>query len=242
MDLINERQERNRLRKERLSQHDYSFRRHHEKQNMRVVQKRMGFVVYVDNDTEPNMVDYAEKFSIYCIKKVHEHYRELFKNNMVKIPKNVPVLITNLSKYGKIGYSANSKNPAFFDPNTKMIYIDQYHVDDPEFWIHEYAHYISHLIPDRFVDYAIEEYNKMLSEYFKYYVQKRTKRKNLENDRYDNPKHREQMAKYLGLPSEYASSNADEFFAEMLTYWNEIPNNKLTFRLKQVMRKILMRL
>lgn len=239
--IITERQARNRLRKELLTQHDYSGRRHNEKQEMRVVQKRMGFVVYVDNDTSPDMVDYAERFALVCIKKLYAHYKKLFSMGMVKMPKNVPVLVTDIMKYKDI-QRKNSKIPGFFDPATKFIYIDQYHVDDPELWIHEYAHYISYIIPDRFIEYANEEYGKMLSEYFKYYVQKRTTRKQLDSSYYDNPTHRAKMAKYLGLPTDYASSNSDEFFAEMLTHWNDIPDNKITFRLKQVMRKILMML
>jgi hypothetical protein len=236
-ELFVERQERNRLRKARMAQIDNSGRYHHAKKDMTLILEKRGFRVYIDKDTDPELLDYVKHLSIGCINKLYDHFKDLFKKNMVKIPKNVPVLVTSFKKY-----KGNEKNSGIYDPNTKMIYINEHHVDNHTVWIHEYAHFISYLVPDRFVDYAIEEYKKMLSDYFEYYVQKKTKRKNLETRRHNNEMHREQMAKYLGLPSEYSSTNSDEFFAEMLENWDNIPTNKLTFKLKQTIRKILMRL
>jgi hypothetical protein len=235
--LFIERQARNRLRKARMAQLDNSGRYHHAKKNMTLILEKGGFRVYIDKDTNSVLYDYIEHLSKACINKLYEHFKDLFSKNMVKSPKNVPVLVTSFEKY-----KGFEKNSGIYDISTKMIYINENHVDDDTVWIHEYAHYISYLIPDRFLDYAIDEYKKMLSDYFQHFVQKKTKRKTLETRRHNNEMHREQMAKYLGLPSEYSSTNADEFFAEMLENWNKIPTNKLTFKLKQTIRKILMRL
>ncbi len=236
--MITEKQQRNRLRKQELvnvSNSSY-FERDSLKKYQKVLERR-GFRIFVDQYVDPAQYDYIYHLSLSGIAGVHKHFRKI---GLPITTKKVPVIFSDFSKNPKIKNDKALKNvPAFYQ--NKAIYMDQYSVDDHYLWIHEYAHYLSYVIPDRFMDYATEEYRKMLSEYFKHYVGKKTKRENLESSYYDNPKHREMMAKKLGLPSPYSTTNMDEFFAEMISYWHEIPNNKLTFQLKKIVRQILQR-
>ena len=113
----------------------------------------------------------------------------------------------------------------------KIIY-----VDDFEILLHEYAHFLTFRIPKQIRPMLREEYKKMLNEYFG----KNTRRESLEGRR--NEKHRMAMAKKLGLPSDYATANFDEWFAELITHWKNMPNDKNTYRFKQILKKILMRI
>jgi hypothetical protein len=236
--ILTEKQQRNRLRKQELSKTPAAsyLERDSLKKYTKVLERR-GFRVFVDQYVDPKQYDYIYYLSMSGIAAVHKHFRKI---GLPIVTKKVPVIFSDFSKNPEIkGVKGLEDAPAYY--YNKAIYMDQYSVDVHYFWIHEYAHYLSYIVPNRFVEYATEEYRKMLTEYFKHSVGKKTRRENLESSYYDNPKHREMMANKLGLPSPYSTTNMDEFFAEMISHWHEIPNNKLTFRLKKVMRQILQR-
>ena len=54
-------------------------------------------------------------------------------------------------------------------------------------------------------------------------------------------KERMEIAKKLGLPSEYAFNNFDEFFAEIIANWKEFSKNSspITYRFKQAVKSVL---
>jgi hypothetical protein len=235
--MINEKRQRNPIRKEYWKQFDTSYRQGLKPsvRGMTKIAELMGVTVYADEYTEESEHYYYNKYALDCIKNMARYYYSMFQIN---ISKGVVVVITDFYQNPYVKRQKLQENPAFY--MDKMIFMDSASVSKRYYWIHEYAHYLSYKTPKRFVEIATNEYNKMLSEYFKKYVNKRTRRKTLEGEKYDNATHRELMADKLGLPTEYASTNMDEFFAEMISHWDKIPNNKLTFNLKKMVRKILM--
>jgi hypothetical protein len=76
----------------------------------------------------------------------------------------------------------------------------------------------------------------MLDEFF----ERKTRRKNLEGKR--NEKLRSQLAKKMGLPSDYAATNFDEWFAELITHWKKLPKDRASYRFKQILKKVITRL
>lgn len=118
----------------------------------------------------------------------------------------------------------------------RAIYLDVNHVDNYEVLVHEYAHFVADRIPKQTEPMLQAEYKKMLDEYFA----KTTKRKALEGLR--NDKHRVAMAKKFGLPTDYAATNFDEWFAEIITYWKSIPTTKESYRFKSAVKSVLTRL
>jgi hypothetical protein len=51
------------------------------------------------------------------------------------------------------------------------------------------------------------------------------------------------MAIKMGLSEElsYASTNLDEWFAVLIENWKRLPNNKFTYSLKNLLKKVLIR-
>jgi hypothetical protein len=43
-------------------------------------------------------------------------------------------------------------------------------------------------------------------------------------------------------PSAYSVSNPDEFFAEIITNWKNVPNNVATYKFKNAVKKVITRL
>lgn len=119
---------------------------------------------------------------------------------------------------------------------SRIIYMDENYLNNYNLFIHEYAHFLSDRIPRQAEPFLRKEYKKMLNEYFG----KNTKRKDLEGEK--NEKHRKAMAMKLGLPSEYAATNFDEWFAEIITNWKKLPKDVSGYKFKQIMKKILVRL
>ena len=109
-------------------------------------------------------------------------------------------------------------------------------MDDYDTLVHEYAHYVADRIPTQTEPMLKAEYKKMLDEYF----EKTTRRKALEGSR--NEKHRVAMAQKLGLPTSYAASNFDEWFAEIISHWKQLPNTKESYRFKAAVKQVLMRI
>jgi len=55
------------------------------------------------------------------------------------------------------------------------------------------------------------------------------------------PTIRSNMSKKLGFP-EYGLLNSDEFFAVVIQYWKQFPNNKMTYKFKSLVKNVLTRL
>ena len=43
-------------------------------------------------------------------------------------------------------------------------------------------------------------------------------------------------------PSAYSVSNPDEFFAEIITNWKNVPNNVATYKFKNAVKQVITRL
>lgn len=138
----------------------------------------------------------------------------------------------------EISYSGDAP-PAYYQD--RIIYLDAHELSNPDLLIHEYAHYVADLIPKQTEEMLLKEYRKFIDTYFKVFKKKKTY--DLEDTKKENKqKLRMSIAKRLGLPSEYAFQNADELFAEIITHWKRIPNNRASYRFKQAMKKVLTRL
>ena len=53
---------------------------------------------------------------------------------------------------------------------------------------------------------------------------------------------RNRLAERMGLPTPYSALNFDEWFAEVIAHWKDLPNNVRTYRLKTIMKKVISRL
>jgi len=122
----------------------------------------------------------------------------------------------------------------------KIIFLDQNSLDHKHLLIHEYAHFLAFSIPARSKKILEQAYKNLLDEYYIMINKKKTRRKALEGDR--NEGERVKVAKYLGLPSSYAATNFDEWFAEFISHWRSFkqkPQTKEWYRMKQLVKKVL---
>ena len=155
------------------------------------------------------------------------------------VPLKAPrFILRDLSK-DKIAYGASSATrnelaPAYY--KDRIIYLDFHSVEDPNYMTHEYAHYIADLIPKQSEPILKTEYENMLDSFFS-----DTKKRTSMGGQH-NTNHRIRIANKLGLPSDYAVTNFDEWFAEIITYWKTIPNNVNTYKFKTAVKKVITRL
>jgi hypothetical protein len=138
----------------------------------------------------------------------------------------------------------NKNNPYYNDRRTaayvrdNIIYLDIDSIENPRYFIHEYSHWLAERIPNEIHPIIQVEYKKMLDFYFR--SVKKKQRPNLEDPSDDRL--RQRIAKKLGLPTDYSLVNADEFFAEIITHWKNLPNNATSYKLKQAVKRALSRL
>lgn len=144
-------------------------------------------------------------------------------------------IITDLAQE-KNPYKQNAENAAYV--RDRIIYLDLDTVEQPHQFVHEYVHFLADLVPKQSYPLIKAEYKKMLDNYFR--SVKKKKREDLELP--SDEALRNKLALRLGLPSEYAFINPDEFLAEIITHWKKIPNNISSYRFKQAVKKILSRL
>ncbi len=159
-------------------------------------------------------------------------YRDLFPNRKPKI------VITNTKEHPKlkgVNIIGSGTAPAGVYSD-RIIYLDQFSVDDIDTLTHEYAHFLSDRMSKQVEPFLRNEYKKMLDAFF----ERKTRRKNLEGKR--NEKLRKQVAQKMGLPSDYAATNFDEWFAELISNWKNLPNNPVSYKFKQILKKVITRL
>lgn len=165
------------------------------------------------------------------VNKLLINYKDIVPNRKPKIvitntddnpkTKGVNILGTGLSPKGM--YSDG------------FIYLDQFSADDFDVLLHEYAHYLAFRIPKQIRPMLKQEYRKMLVEV----LGKQTRKPNLEGEK--NEELRNMVAKKMGLPTEYAATNFDEWFAELISHWKNMANNRNTYRFKKILKKVLNR-
>ena len=120
----------------------------------------------------------------------------------------------------------------------KLIFIDWKYIDDPKYYIHEYAHFLTDLIPSQSKKLLVQSFIGLLNEY--YTKIKKRKIKPGEPSRISNKVLRN-VAHRLGFP-EYGTQNPDEFFAMVIETWKELPNNKSGYKFKYLVKNIINRI
>jgi hypothetical protein len=195
-----------------------------------------GIKVYTDQYTSYNF----SKDSVN-LEKAENTVREIVRDYKDIIPNRKPkFIITDTSKnpYTKgVNITGSGDDPAGVYRD-RLIYIDQMSSDKYKIYIHEYAHFLENRVSKQVEKFLQEDYTKMLDGFFRSIKQR--KRENLEG--VENEKYRKAIAKKLGLPTDYAAANHSEWFAELIAHWKNMPNNKATYRFRQVMKKIINRL
>jgi hypothetical protein len=185
---------------------------------------------YVDQDFKKGSLNMRTlKRIIYMLVT---DYRDLLPNRKPKI------VITNTKTNPKLKYVniiGDDTSPAGAY-SQRIIYLDQFSVDDIDILSHEYAHFLSDRMSKQVEPFLRNEYKKMLDAFF----ERKTRRKNLEGKR--NEKLRKQIAQKMGLPSDYAATNFDEWFAELIANWKNLPNNTISYKFKQILKKVITRL
>ena len=170
--------------------------------------------------------------TLFVIKRyIQNNVRVLMGMRDVLPIKKPRIVIKNIDK--KV---AGVIPPAYYQD--RIIYIDTDQLSDPDYLVHEYAHYLADLIPKQTEEILLNEYQKFLDEYFR--KSKRKKDFDLGGD--EKRKMREAIAKKLGLPSSYAFTNFDELFAEIIMHWKRLPNNAASYKFKKSMKRVLTRL
>lgn len=128
-----------------------------------------------------------------------------------------------------------------------IMYIDEYHINSVDLFTHEYAHYISDNINRGVRDKLKLAYETMLNDYYK--AATSTKRINLKDQIKDSKNvrslklnERTAIAKALGLNSQYAFNDFDEFFAEIITQWSKMKANNITYKFKTAVKGAIARI
>jgi hypothetical protein len=127
----------------------------------------------------------------------------------------------------------------------RIIWIDENYMNNVEILVHEYAHLISDLIPKDSHHLLDEAYKKMLDFYWKPAKIKKvrlepTSMKDIKSVK-QTKMWREKISKKLGFP-QYGLINSSEFFSVLIENWDKLPTNAATYKYKQIVKKILMRL
>jgi hypothetical protein len=166
---------------------------------------------------------------------VPEFLKKVYGILPLKRPK---IVITDI-KNENISYDPKDIVPAYYSRG--VIYLDQHYTNRPDFLLHEYAHFIADLIPKQSYPILLKAYVDMLDEYHRRIKKKKTYRLQ-DSKREDYKLQREKIAKLMKWPSAYSVSNPDEFFAEIITNWKNVPNNVATYKFKNAVKQVITRL
>jgi hypothetical protein len=194
-----------------------------------------GVQVFIDeqniNDTNYEIGSYNYRIVKHNVLVMLTYVRDILPNRKPKI------VITSLEKnpYTKGSYDPN--NPSAGMAYSKFIFIDENHMDDSVYYVHELAHWVADLIPKQTQEMLIKSFRKFIDLYYKESkLRNPTKRgKDLSESE------RIKIADKLGFP-EYGLTNHDEFFAVLIENWKQLPNTKLTYKFKSLVKNVLTRL
>jgi hypothetical protein len=200
-----------------------------------------GFDVYFDKDLP--MVE--DETAFY---KAQRRLRGTIHNALAYYIKGVvplrkpKIVIADLSGED-VGYRAGSSTPAYYF--NRLIFIDEYKISDPTLFTHEYAHYLADSVGTQTRPMLIKAYNDMLDGYYNKISKKKIDLQDRQTDSKwktrNKLKERNKIAKAIGFPGEYGLNNFDEFFAEIITNWNEMPINPVTYKFKQAIKNVISR-
>ncbi len=198
-----------------------------------------GIDVFIDKYTDDGFIKNHYNMTTVknSINKMLVDTRDLMPNRKPKI------IITNGFKNPRFVNVDGNRAPAIYID--RLIYIDQDEINQPDIFIHEFAHFVADLIPKQTEPLLKKAYNDMLDIYWKSAKVKKRKvvaddqnnhKEVLEADRW-----RRVISKKLGFP-EYGLRNFDEFFAVLIENWKTLPVNQTTYKFKSLVKGVLARL
>jgi hypothetical protein len=151
------------------------------------------------------------------------------------------IVISDLTSEEETAYRRNDSVPAYYQSG--VLYLDEYQIHSVYKFVHEYAHYLTDRISSRTEPILQKAYNDMLDSYYKEANKKKMnladKRTHTDKTSNRKLKERQEIAKKLGFPSQYAFNNFHEFFAELIANWKTMPTNPITYRFKKAVRSVL---
>jgi hypothetical protein len=173
------------------------------------------------------------------------NYRMVKHNVMVMLvyirdilPNRSPkIIITSLEKNPYTKGSFNKDDPSAGMAYSKHIFIDENHKEESAYWVHEYAHWVADLIPTQTQQMLVKSFKRFLDIYYK----KNNIKKSKDRGKELTDSERLKIASKLGFPA-YGLTNHDEFFAVLIEMWKQLPNNKLTYKFKSLVKSVLTRL
>lgn len=176
---------------------------------------------------------------IKVINQLETTVPEFLKKVYGILPLRRPKIVVTDIKDENIAYNPTDIVPAYYSRG--VIYLDKDYTNRPDFLLHEYAHFIADLIPKQSYPMLLKAYTDMLDEYYRRIKKKKTYR--LQDTKKENYKvQREKIAKIMKWPSAYSVSNPDEFFAEIITNWKNMPNNVATYKFKNAVKQVITRI
>lgn len=176
---------------------------------------------------------------IKVINQLEETVPEFLKKVYGILPLRRPKIVVTDIKDENIAYDPADIVPAYYSRG--VIYLDKDYTNRPDFLLHEYAHFVADSIPKQSYPILLKVYVEMLDEYYRRIKKKKTYR--LQDTKKENYKlQREKIAKLMKWPSAYSVSNPDEFFAEIITNWKNMPNNVATYKFKNAVKQVITRI
>jgi len=207
----------------------------------RKIYEHQGIQVFLDRTITS---DFSQ--SSYNMRMVRYSVNALLRELRGIIPnKKGRIVITDVSQNPLVGNNMTTgKSGGFY--RDRIVYIDEFSVDDPNIWKHEYAHYVADLIPKQTEPMLYKAYQELLDSYWK--KAKKKRRPNLEPEdpsfvvsvmKAENM--RRNISKKLGFPS-YGLMNEHEFFAVLIENWSSLRNDRNTYKFKSLVKVVLGRL
>jgi hypothetical protein len=197
--------------------------------------KKYGISVYIDQYVEDPLKFEQDDYNSYILPKVLGAFIRRYKD-IIPIRKFNIVITDNTKNPVFTSGKKSDEEAAIGIYQDRIIYLNKYNIDDLNLLVHEYAHFIADAVPNETYPMLVEEYKKMLESFFG----RKTTRTSLKGGR--NELLRAQVAKKMGLPSEYSATDPDEWFAELIQHWKRLPNNSRTYKFKSILKKIIGRL
>jgi len=203
------------------------------------IYEHKGIQVFLDNSVTESFDEGSKKLEVLksSVDNLASYIWDILPNRKPRI------VITN-SKTNPLFSGTYAEDPIglYYD---RIIYIDQYNINNPKTFIHEYAHYVADLIPQQTKPLLQRAYNQMLDKYWRKY---KVKKQRLEPEDPSDSEQSELAKKWrmkistkLGFP-QYGLMNPDEFFAVLIENWKEFPNNSATYQYKSIVKNVLTRL
>jgi hypothetical protein len=203
--------------------------------NYKKIYEYQGVQVFLDeenvDDTNYTPGSYNYRILQHNVLVFLTYVRDILPNRRPKI------VITSLDKNPYTKNSFDDTNPSAGMAYSKFIFIDQYYVDEAAIYVHEYAHWVADRIPAQTQKMLMNSFKKLIDLYYK----TSNIRKSSARGKELTDKDRAKIAEKLGFP-EYGLTNHDEFFAVLIENWKMLPNNKLTYKFKSLVKSIITRL